>query len=179
MEQEQVMLGGRVFRPADADEVTFDQYTWIQVAATNAGLGKELMERISPHIEAAVENKTTMDEGLAEDISIAIVHRCFEKGAHLDILSGILVEPGVEWTRQRAEDNREFIARLKGEDIEKVQAILLQGILGFFFKGLDSIRTSPNSSILREAGETFGVGGMETAVESESDQENASESLET
>lgn len=169
------MLGGRVFKPTEADNVTFDQYAWIQSAADKAGLGEELKSLIEPLIEAAKNGEADSVVNVsAEKMATAIVLRCYDNRAHLDVLAGTLVEVGKLWTHERAEKNREFFGSLKGEDIEKVQLLLSQLVLAFFWSGLDSMMTSPKYSAQPLA--VSPVGGMESQVVDESDQESALES---
>ena len=51
--KKEVTLGGRVFVPTEEDDMTFDQFAWIQTAAEKAGLGQELMGAVEPIVRLA------------------------------------------------------------------------------------------------------------------------------
>lgn len=143
----EVVLGGRVFVPTGEDDMTFDQFSWIQTASEKAGLGRELMRMVEPMLHRVLEEEKEISDEEAEDLSMAIVTRCYEARAHLDVLSGLLVEKGSVWSFETAEKNKAFFGGLKGKDeIAKVNAILAEAILGFFWSGLASTKIFQNSS---------------------------------
>ena len=163
----QVTLGGRVFVPTNEDDMTFDQFAWIQSASEKAGLGRELMQAIEPMLQKVLETETQLSDDEVENLTTQIVSRCYEKRAHLDVLSGLLVERGQSWTVERAEKTREFIGALKGkDDIGKANAILAEAILSFFWNGLASTRIFQNSSKTPDL-----IARLQAAMESEPDQD--------
>lgn len=167
-EQKSVTLGGRKFVATPEDDMTFDQFAWIQTAADKAGLGHELLAEVEPIIEKAQQDETPISDKYAETLSRKIVSRCYQERAHLDVLAGILVEEGETWSHDGAKETKEFLGLMKGKaDIELANVILAQAILGFFWSGLASMTTSPTSSSLADAAKTL------ERMESESDQENA------
>lgn len=169
--QKEVTLGGRVFVASNAEEMTFDQYAWVQMSADKAGLGTELVERLGPVLNRALDEEVALSENEAEELTNAIVMRCYEQRAHVELLSGILVQKGEEWTYESATENREFLGTMKGKaDIEVANIILAQAIVGFFWSGLDSMLSSQKSSPLAQAVRRVRT---ETESEPEPDQENA------
>lgn len=150
--QKSVTLGGRKFVVTSDDDMTFDQFAWIQTAADKAGLGNELLAMISPIIERAQKDGEAISDDYAEVVTREVVGRCYQDRAHLDVLAGVLVEEGQAWSHDKAKDTREFFGQLKGKaDIEIANIILAQAILGFFWSGLASMMTSQNSSALADA----------------------------
>lgn len=147
--QKEVTLGGRVFVAAETDDMTFDQYAWIQQAADKAGLGHELVGRMTPVIQKALDTETPLEENEATDLTNAIISRCYQQRAHLDVLAGILVPKGEEWTYELAEETKAFLGKMKGRpDIELANILLAQAVIGFFWTGLESMLTSLKSSDL-------------------------------
>lgn len=147
-EENVVMLGGKAWDQIPENKVSFDQFAWLQTAADKAGLNTELKRAVEGIIGTALDDKVGLSDDAAEDLTDMILRRCFEGGAHLDLLAGILVEKGRKWKRSEAEINREFFADLVGEDVEKMTMLIAQIALAFFWKGLESIATSQKSSSL-------------------------------
>ncbi len=171
---ETITLGGRAFRASEPDDVTYDQYAWIQSAADKAGLGAELQKRVIPMVEAAVKDEKPASEQDAEDMATAIVMRCYHERAHLNVLAGNLVEVGTAWSYESAVKNRDFFGSLKGDDIATVQLLLTQLVLAFFWSGLDSMTTSPRFLSPREISSVEGMGSqMESGSDLDSDSGNS------
>lgn len=150
--QREVTLGGRVFVAADAEDMTFDQYAWVQQAADKAGLGQELVDRFTPVMEKALETGEGLDEDEAEKLTNAIISRCLRERAHLDVLAGMLTPKGEDWSWEGAEETKAFLGKMKGKaNIETAHALLAEAVVGFFWSGLDSMVSSLKSSDLAEA----------------------------
>lgn len=142
---ERVELGGRTFVPTPEADIVFEQYGFIQRAAAAAGLGQEMQAVLDPKIDA-IRAGAEIEDGVWHQMSERILMRAFEGRDYLDILAGILVEEGREWTRDDAEANREFFARLKGDDIRRMHGYLIEAVVGFFLSGLVSSKTSERST---------------------------------
>lgn len=159
IEKDKVVLGGRTFIPTEEDDVVFEQYGYIQRAAADAGMGQEMMEVFLPLVEELEGGKELGEKQLMQ-ISEKILMRAFEGRAYLKVLSGILVAEGEEWTRDSAEANCEYFAKLKGDDIPVLHQIIVMAIMGFFTSGLRSMVTSRKSSERRGAGLGVDVEGV-------------------
>jgi len=145
--KKEVTLGGRVFVPTQEDDMTFDQFAWIQTASEKAGLGSELMSAVEPMLKRVLETEQVLSDDEVESLTTRIVSRCYQQRAHLDVLAGLLVEKGKTWSPSYAEDLKQFFGGLKGkEDIGKANAVLAEAILSFFWSGLASTKTFQNSS---------------------------------
>lgn len=142
---ETVTLGGRFFEITDKDDLTFDQHVWLEVATLEANLGPHLLKKLAPILEKAVAEDKDPSPEAAEEFAHDMVIEACRDGKHLDILAGMFTEIGTPWTRKTAEENREFFANLKGENIQPMMQMLQQAIVAFFFSGLDSLRTSESS----------------------------------
>jgi len=147
--QKTVTLGGRVFVAAETDDMTFDQFAWIQQAADKAGLGHELIERMSPVVQQALEKEQPLTEDQAKSLTEAIISRAYRERAHLDVLAGVLTPRGEEWSYEVAEETKAFLGKMKGRpDIETANVLLGQTVVAFFLNGLESMLTSLKSSDL-------------------------------
>jgi hypothetical protein len=165
--KKEIRLGGRVFVPTQEDDMTFDQFAWIQTASEKAGLGRELMGIVEPMLKKVLETEEAVTDDEAEDLTARIVSRCYEQRAHLDVLSGLLVEKGKQWSPDHAEEMKKVFGGLKGkDDIAKANAVLAEAILSFFWNGLASTRIFQNSSKTPDL-----VIRLQEAMESEPDQE--------
>lgn len=168
----EVTLGGRVFVATPSEDMTFDQFAWVQAAAIKAGLGEELVRLIKPVLQTALDTEKALEEGAAEALTEAIVMRAYQNRAHLDVLTGMLVEKGKKWNYEDATKNKDFIGGLRGqEDISKANVALAEQIMAFFLSGLDSIATSQKSGALGMV--------LERLVEGESGQDTDSVSSES
>jgi hypothetical protein len=176
IEQEPLELMGRTFLLTPEADLTFEQYGYVQRAAHDAGMGEEMQAILNPKIDA-IRAGDEVAEHVWREISERILMRAFTGRAHLDILSGILVERGQEWTRAQADANREFFAKVKGPDIKKLHGILIQCVVGFFLSGLVSLRTSPSSSE-RRLGAVAAMAGVSLRPKPPSGGENGSETTE-
>jgi hypothetical protein len=165
-----VALGGRTYIATPEDDMTFDQFAWIQSAADKAGLGHELVGMIAAVMDKAGTTEVPLTEKEAEEFTQTIVSRCYRDRAHLDVLAGILVEKGKSWNYEEALKTKEFLGKMKGRaDIEMANVVLAQAILGFFWSGLVSMKNSPNSLLLRDVVERLEREEMEQEkMESES-----------
>ena len=161
-----------MFETVEEEDITFDQYAWIQNAVEKAGLGDELAERLEPVLTNALTKEQTLEDDAAHDMAKAIVMRCFENRAHLDVLAGSLRRAGHEWTYEEAEKNREFFGKLKGKDIQAISELMVQMVVAFFQIGLNSLLTSQRySSDLK-------VAAMDALAETEEDESDQVSDLE-
>jgi len=175
MDQEQFRLGGRMFETIPDEDITFEQWSWMSVAMEKAGAGDELIGRLEPFVDSAM-NQRAMDDTEKRDLSRAVLLRCMEHSAHLDLLAGSLRELGRPWAEESAKANREFFAKLKGNDIQKLADILQQVVIAFFITGLNSILTSPKYSTSREIAGVSAMGAIGETEEEGSDRDSGSES---
>lgn len=141
----QVELGGRRFIPTPDDEIVFEQFAYIQQAASDAGLVTELIEAYKPFIDEVTGKGEQISEEQIAMISEKVIMRAFRGRAYLRVLAGVLVEEGKEWTEEGAKANEEFFRRLKGPEIRVMHQILTMAIIGFFTSGLRSLGTSQSS----------------------------------
>lgn len=142
----EVELGGRVYRMANLEKVTFDQYQWLSTAVQKAGL-PDIPAKIQRLIKAPKDPDGEVPLEAATEVSKEIILRVFESGQATRLLAGNLVESGRPWTRRQAEKTEERLGALTGmDDINRMQDLLVGVILAFFTSGLGSERTSGNSS---------------------------------
>lgn len=146
--EDTISLGGRVFETTPEEEVTFEQYAYTQKAASDAGMGEELMGTFQPMIEAISGESEELSEHEMNQITEKVLMRAFADRAYLKVLAGQLREVGKEWTPESAVANEKFFAGLKGDDIRKMHIVLVTAVMGFFIAGLRSMTTSKKSSNL-------------------------------
>lgn len=156
IDRDAVELGGKVFVPTPDDEVVFAQRAYLQTAAQSAGLGQELVKAFEPVLDQVTAGGE-MDRDTLNGAAWQIISRAMETDAYLRVIAGALVEEGKEWTRLDADANCEFFARLKGDDIQVLEEVLIAAIMGFFVSGLKSTLTSQRSSEVRERLEAAGI----------------------
>ena len=129
-------LGGRYFAPAEVTSARHDGWVMVQVA--EAGLDK------------LVSAKT--DDTTVRDLVLA----AFRSGKMFHLLAGVLIEDGVKWTPNVAEQNAEYFAELTDPAGKRaMQDAFVEVLLGFF-------RAAPNSSAPSPSASTE---AQETAVE--------------
>lgn len=147
--QNGVTLGERRYVAASLDDMAFPQYAWVSAASERAGLGQEMIDRLEPLLDGALSGEKPVTEQQASAFVRAIVNRAYENGAYLDLLAGLLVEEGVEWSEEYAEETKEALRKLKGvENVSKVSLVLGEAVLSFFWSAVASMTTFQKSSAL-------------------------------
>ncbi len=143
---EPLVIGDRTFHLVEEDDLVFEQYGFLQKACSDAGMIHELEQTLAPRVKA-IQSGEEFSEAEEREMGERILMRAFEGRAYLDVLAGILVEEGQEWTIDYARANREFFAGMKGkENIRRLHHVIIFAILSFFVSGPASTQTSPSSS---------------------------------
>ena len=105
------------------------------------------VKALEPIVKAAAEDGAVLSTDDSQALAGKIIARAYEGRAHLHVLAGVLVEKGREWRYDDALKNVEWFGKLTGpENIQRVNNVLAESIVGFFFSGLASMKTSPKSS---------------------------------
>ena len=141
-----ITLGGKVFTPVKAGNSTvlFDYWAMNLIQSTGIDLIKQL-------------------PGEAPEDFMVRLHAQGVKyySQMLEMIAGMMLPQGIDsiaWTPKIAEENLAFIATLQDKaDKQKITEQFQALLLGFFQKGLSSLKISPKSSgvgPMVEAGET-------------------------
>lgn len=139
VETDPILVKGRVFRPATRTTFAQDMYVMDLVSNTE-------MEKMSV-VSGADLNK------MAEKILLD----AYRSGNLFKILAGMVVEDGVKWTPQVAEENAEFFENLTDPaDKEALHEAMAGVVLSFFVNAEGFLRTSPkSSSVAASSGESL------------------------
>jgi hypothetical protein len=129
----EITVQGRTFRPAKRTTIAQDMYARKMLKV--AGL-----ETFVQHI-----NLRTFDlDELAEEIILT----AYETGVLFNVLAGLLVEDGVQWTRERAEETALFFEQVSDPDDKNALLQPIAGVvLSFFVNAIGSIETSETVSL--------------------------------
>ncbi len=122
---------GRVFRSSTA--TTARQDMWVMSRLDHVGL-------------EAMASGHKSEEELAET-GLRLIRAAYDKDELYEIIAGLLVEDGVKWTQDGARANAAYFADLTDADDKMLLAGPIASLLlMYFFSGLASAPTSPNSS---------------------------------
>lgn len=125
---EPIVVAGRTFRPAT--NTTFEQDLFImeRVDAT----GADSLELKGENDLTAFAQKTILD--------------AYRSGKLFELVAGMLVEDGKEWSPEAAKVNALFFAGLRDKaDKEALHESMVAALLSFFLNAVSSFSTSPNS----------------------------------
>lgn len=128
-ETEPIKVQDRVFHPAT--RTTFAQDMYVMKLAT----------------ESKIENLSSVSDVDLNDLAKRILLDAYESGTLFKMIAGMVVEDGVKWSRETAEENATFFENLtEPEDKEALHEAMAGVILSFFVNAGGFLQTSPKSS---------------------------------